>query len=361
MTKKTMVCVIRGFLLVLIGFMILDGGLSRAVNFCPGAYCKSPHMVNPSSYVRLHKGTGLRHMLMGSETELMDAVVGKNMDSGLYVVTREVHSVFLDSNQLELSYAFYFYPSQSNNRTEVEIVIASPGFDAEEIRKYQSDAFYWFSSGYISLKLLEKEYDPNIKEGVSSLALTYAAFEGNIELAYKLIKKGAKVDLAINEIKTIASTNEPYLDRPANKRAYDKANSAIKLLESGVEKIIDAKRAEEEKENDAFQVAVRSYKAAKVKPLLPEDARKFKVQAEGAVRDKDFADAVDLYAKAIKIAPWWPEGHFNRALVLAETKDFDTAIIEMKRYLALVPKAPNARAAQDKIYDWERKAGSVSK
>jgi hypothetical protein len=29
----------------------------------------------------------------------------------------------------------------------------------------------------------------------------------------------------------------------------------------------------------------------------------------------------------------------------------------MKRYLALVPDAPDARAAQDKIYDWERKAG----
>jgi hypothetical protein len=27
---------------------------------------------------------------------------------------------------------------------------------------------------------------------------------------------------------------------------------------------------------------------------------------------------------------------------------------EMKYYLQLVPDAPNARAAQDKIYDWER-------
>jgi hypothetical protein len=35
--------------------------------------------------------------------------------------------------------------------------------------------------------------------------------------------------------------------------------------------------------------------------------------------------------------------------------DYPGAIIEMKRYLTLVPDAPNARALQDKIYDWERK------
>jgi predicted TPR repeat methyltransferase len=80
------------------------------------------------------------------------------------------------------------------------------------------------------------------------------------------------------------------------------------------------------------------------------------VQAEGAVRDKKFNDAANLYGEALKVAPWWPEGHFNRALVLSETGDYDTAMREMKHYLQLAPDAPNARAAQDKIYDWERRA-----
>lgn len=87
---------------------------------------------------------------------------------------------------------------------------------------------------------------------------------------------------------------------------------------------------------------------------LPEDAYKYKVQAEGAVRDKEFNDAADFYAKALKIAPWWPVGHFNRALVLGETGDYELAKREMQYYLQLVPDAPNARAAQDKIYQWER-------
>jgi tetratricopeptide (TPR) repeat protein len=111
-------------------------------------------------------------------------------------------------------------------------------------------------------------------------------------------------------------------------------------------------------ENDArFAETVRIYRAAIPKPPLSEECRRFKVQAESAIRDKNFDDAADFYEEALEVAPWWPEGHFNRAIVLGETKEYDLAIIEMKRYLALAPNAPDARAAQDKIYDWERKTG----
>lgn len=87
---------------------------------------------------------------------------------------------------------------------------------------------------------------------------------------------------------------------------------------------------------------------------LSEETNKFKVQAEGAVRDKEFDDAADFYAAALRTAPWWPAGHFNRALVLGEVGDYEMARREMNYYLQLVPEAPNARAAQNKIYDWAR-------
>jgi tetratricopeptide (TPR) repeat protein len=106
---------------------------------------------------------------------------------------------------------------------------------------------------------------------------------------------------------------------------------------------------------EIFQKSVVSYRAANPKPELPEEAHKFKVQAEDAVHDKQLDEAADFYGQAIKIAPWWPAGHFNRALVLGELGAVHGATLEMKRYLALVPDAPNARAAQDKIYSWERK------
>jgi len=95
--------------------------------------------------------------------------------------------------------------------------------------------------------------------------------------------------------------------------------------------------------------------------MLGEEARSFKVQAEDAVKNKRFEDAADLYAEALQVAPWWPEGHFNRALTLGELKEFDTAVFEMKRYLRLAPDAANARAAQDKMYVWQAEAKRVGK
>jgi hypothetical protein len=42
------------------------------------------------------------------------------------------------------------------------------------------------------------------------------------------------------------------------------------------------------------------------------------------------------------------------ALLYAEKQDFERAVKNMKKYLLLLPDAPDARAAQDKIYEWER-------
>lgn len=103
----------------------------------------------------------------------------------------------------------------------------------------------------------------------------------------------------------------------------------------------------------AFQEQARRYREAIEKPALPEAAVKYRVQAEFAVEQKRFDDAEVLYEEALAIAPWWPEGHFNRALILGEGEEYEAAISEMKRYLLLVPNAPDARAAQNKIYQWE--------
>lgn len=119
----------------------------------------------------------------------------------------------------------------------------------------------------------------------------------------------------------------------------------------------DALRAQKRSDefNASFAASLTDYRnKAASGTAIPEEANKYKVQAEGAVRDKDFDDAADLYAAALKVAPWWPAGHFNRALVLGELEDYAAARREMGYYLQLVPEAANARAAQDKIYQWER-------
>lgn len=103
----------------------------------------------------------------------------------------------------------------------------------------------------------------------------------------------------------------------------------------------------------AFGQVAQSYHTASVKPQLPEEAVRYKVKAEAAVRQKRFDEASGLYDQALGAAPWWPQGHYNRGLILGEMGDHEEAVVELKRYLKLEPDAANARAVQLKIYEWE--------
>lgn len=121
---------------------------------------------------------------------------------------------------------------------------------------------------------------------------------------------------------------------------------AVVLLLAGAPALADSV-------SDPFQDVVNQYLAANPKPTLSEEAHKFQVQAEFAVQQKRYADAIEYYGKVLKLSPWWPQGHFQLALSLAETNDYRKALVEMRRFMLLAPGAPEARAAQDKIYQWE--------
>jgi uncharacterized caspase-like protein len=73
------------------------------------------------------------------------------------------------------------------------------------------------------------------------LALSYAAFEGQRNLAKKLINKGADLDLAVYELKETASKQLSYLSSPANRRIYDKANLGIEMINGLKPKQVDPK------------------------------------------------------------------------------------------------------------------------
>jgi len=110
---------------------------------------------------------------------------------------------------------------------------------------------------------------------------------------------------------------------------------------------------EDPSEQAKFEEAARQYRTQSVKPVLPEEAWKYKVQADTTAGQKQYDDAIDLYGNALKVAPWWPEGHFNRALLMSNVQDYCSAVQEMKRYILLAPNAPDARKAQDQVYQWE--------
>lgn len=81
----------------------------------------------------------------------------------------------------------------------------------------------------ITKNLLERGYDPNERYG-NLTALSFAAFSGQLETAKILVNKGADLDSAIDGLEGHASANLPYLSSPDNRKAYDKANLAVKKL-----------------------------------------------------------------------------------------------------------------------------------
>lgn len=139
----------------------------------------------------------------------------------------------------------------------------------------------------------------------------------------------------------------------ANKYHASQIAEAIHIVQRHAEKYGFASPAKSE--DALFDEAASAYLAAEAKPELDAETRRLKVQAEDALREKRFEDVADLYGEALAVAPWWPAGHYNRALVLSELKEYPDAIAEMKRYLRLAPGAENAASAQDAIYKWEAK------
>lgn len=112
------------------------------------------------------------------------------------------------------------------------------------------------------------------------------------------------------------------------------------------------KTAEKTAEAAEFAAIVANFRAANPRPVIPEEVRRYRVMAEAHIQAKRFDAAVNAYMAGLQIAPWWPEGHFNAAVIFGVLGLYPEAIAHMNKYLALVPDAPDARRAQDKIYVW---------
>ena len=113
-----------------------------------------------------------------------------------------------------------------------------------------------------------------------------------------------------------------------------------------------------DQDTEAMQSLGRLLRVIGTPPVLPEEARKLKVQAEAAFREGRFDAASQLYGDTLNLSPWWAEGHSELALLLGAGGHYSQAIREMKCYVTLVPNAPDARNAQDKLYEWEQKMAS---
>ena len=89
-------------------------------------------------------------------------------------------------------------------------------------------------------------------------------------------------------------------------------------------------------------------------PAMPEEAREHSVKAQVLLkRGGSESRAAEELQAALDAAPWWADGYYNLGLVRgAEGKPME-AIAALKLFIGSAPDAERARAAQDKIYEFE--------
>jgi tetratricopeptide (TPR) repeat protein len=103
-----------------------------------------------------------------------------------------------------------------------------------------------------------------------------------------------------------------------------------------------------------FKLLAQKYLAAPEKPTINEEQRKLFVQGNAMNKKLDYDNALIYYDKAFSLNPvTYPEGYYNYAIIAALAEKYDLAILNMKKYLILMPNAPDAVSARDKIYEWE--------
>jgi tetratricopeptide (TPR) repeat protein len=103
-----------------------------------------------------------------------------------------------------------------------------------------------------------------------------------------------------------------------------------------------------------FKTLAAKYQTMIEKPEVSEEQRKLIIQGNTMNEKMYYDEAINYYDKAIAVNPVSsPNSYYNYALIAAVAEKYELAILNMKKYLLLMPNAEDARAAQDKIYEWE--------
>lgn len=109
---------------------------------------------------------------------------------------------------------------------------------------------------------------------------------------------------------------------------------------------------------------IELYKRLDPLPAVPEEARRPFVMGATVLKKANdkagAAKAVEFFTEAVRIAPWFTEAYYNRALAREITGQFTEAMDDLKLYLAFVVSDAEHREAQDKIYSLEADAQLVA-
>jgi tetratricopeptide (TPR) repeat protein len=107
---------------------------------------------------------------------------------------------------------------------------------------------------------------------------------------------------------------------------------------------------------DAFKAKANAFRDAKDKPALSDEVRQYGMLGVDAVNTKNFDAALNEFESGLALEPLWPNGHYNAAMVYAQTGDYESAVYHMKAYLELTPADDKEfQANRDRILLWQGK------
>jgi hypothetical protein len=144
-------------------------------------------------------------------------------------------------------------------------------------------------------------------------------------------------------------TWEPNPEGQAKAQAYADALNWLSAHARGED------RAQQEADWREFQQKAAAWRALSAKPPLSDAVRMHRLVAEDALKQKQFDSVIDEYEAGLEIDPFWPEGHYNAALLYGELNDYEWAAWHMRAYLELRPDAPDAEAVRDQLLLWQGK------
>lgn len=128
------------------------------------------------------------------------------------------------------------------------------------------------------------------------------------------------------------------------------------LEEEAGKKVVKASASTSTVKPRATEVKPDPYAAMNEKyRLLPEKAKNLMRKADNAFNEKENEEATKLYKEFLDIAPEYPYGWYNLAVVYSRVGNYEMAIADMRRYLEVFPDAPDAQIVRNTISDWHQK------
>lgn len=126
---------------------------------------------------------------------------------------------------------------------------------------------------------------------------------------------------------------------------YSRAHAAAAAIKGHAREWSRTVRAE------YFAKIVPIYRRLPLKPIPAPEAARHARAAERSVDHGDLRAASEQYRKALDLAPWWPEGHYNLGLVIGLS---GLGRRELEASIELAPDGPLTAQARQRLATWNR-------